>query len=377
MRIVLLGASGNAGREITRLLTPTLGAGDVVVLAGRDQKRLAATAAVTTGPATIQVETVDAGDDAAVQRLVAQATIVVVTASVPERIPALVRIVAEAGADWFDTMLSTRTKIEAFRHLEPQLLESGQCFVTDGGFHPGLPAAMVRWADRRIDALETAEVYGGMRLDWRADTLSESTIIEMLSEFADFDMTTYRDGGWRTLRWSQCPTVDFGLPIGRKSCVPMYLAEMESLPTDIPTLRRCGFFVGGFSPLMDYVALPVIMGLAKVPALQRMTVALTRWSFGHLANDPPPHRISIRLSAAGLREGLPATARMEISGDDGYLLTAAPVVACLRRLLDGSIRRPGVWLQGHLVDPDSFFTDLASFGLTVEAEVSPQGSPAA
>jgi hypothetical protein len=68
---------------------------------------------------------------------------------------------------------------------------------------------------------------------------------------------------------------------------------------------------------------------------------------------------------------------MEISGDDGYLLTAAPVVACLRRLLDGSIRRPGVWLQGHLVDPDSFFTDLASFGLTVEAEVSPQGSPAA
>ena len=377
MRIVLLGASGNAGREIARLLTPSLGAGDVMVLAGRDQQRLAATAEVTSGPATIQVETVDAEDDASVQRLVAGATIVVVTASVPQRIPALARIVAEAGADWYDTMLSTRTKIEALRHLEPQLRESGRCFVTDGGFHPGLPAAMVRWAARRIDALETAEVYGGMRLDWRADTLSESTITEMLTEFADFDMTTYRDGAWRKLRWSECPTVDFGEPIGRKSCVPMYLAEMESLPTDVPTLRRCGFFVGGFSTLMDYVALPVITVLAKVPALQRMTVALTRWSFGHLANDPPPHRLSIRLSASGLREGVSATARMEISGDDGYLMTAAPVVACLRRLLEGSIRRPGVWLQGQLVDPDDFFTDLASFGLTVEAEVSPQESPAA
>jgi len=32
MRIVLLGASGNAGREIARLLTPSLGAGDVMVL---------------------------------------------------------------------------------------------------------------------------------------------------------------------------------------------------------------------------------------------------------------------------------------------------------------------------------------------------------
>jgi hypothetical protein len=276
MRIVLLGASGNAGREIARLLTPSLGAGDVMVLAGRDQQRLAATAEVTSGPATIQVETVDAEDDASVQRLVAGATIVVVTASVPQRIPALARIVAEAGADWYDTMLSTRTKIEALRHLEPQLRESGRCFVTDGGFHPGLPAAMVRWAARRIDALETAEVYGGMRLDWRADTLSESTITEMLSEFADFDMTTFRDGTWRKLRWSQCPTVDFGDPIGRKSCVPMYLAEMESLPTDVPTLRRCGFFVGGFSTLMDYVAMPVITVLAKVPALQRMTVGGTR-----------------------------------------------------------------------------------------------------
>ena len=68
---------------------------------------------------------------------------------------------------------------------------------------------------------------------------------------------------------------------------------------------------------------------------------------------------------------------MEISGDDGYLMTAAPVVACLRRILDGCIRRPGVWLQGQLVDPDDFFTDLASFGLSVEAEVSAQESPAA
>jgi saccharopine dehydrogenase (NAD+, L-lysine-forming) len=117
--------------------------------------------------------------------------------------------------------------------------------------------------------------------------------------------------------------------------------------------------------------------VAKIPALKRLTVALTWWSFGHLANDPPSHRLSIRLSAAGLREGLPAAARMEISGDDGYLITAAPVVACLRRLLEEGIRRPGVWLQGQVVDPDDFFTDLASFGLTVETEVSPQGSPAA
>lgn len=34
MRIVLLGASGNAGREIARLLAPSLCTDDVVVFAG-------------------------------------------------------------------------------------------------------------------------------------------------------------------------------------------------------------------------------------------------------------------------------------------------------------------------------------------------------
>ena len=56
MRIVLLGASGNAGREIARLLSPSLGAGDQLVLAGRDPGRLAATAAVVSGPAAVLIE---------------------------------------------------------------------------------------------------------------------------------------------------------------------------------------------------------------------------------------------------------------------------------------------------------------------------------
>ena len=165
MRIVLLGASGNAGREIARLLTPGLTADDEVVLAGRNKDRIAATAAQPSGPATVRVEIVDAEDDASVRRLVAGAGLVIVTASVPHRIPVLARIVAEAGADWYDTLLSSRTKLAALRELEPLLRSSGLCFVTDGGFHPGLPAAMVRWTARRIDALETAVVYGTTLLD--------------------------------------------------------------------------------------------------------------------------------------------------------------------------------------------------------------------
>lgn len=66
-----------------------------------------------------------------------------------------------------------------------------------------------------------------------------------------------------------------------------------------------------------------------------------------------------------------------VSGEDGYLLTAAPAVACLQRVLDGSIRTPGLHLQAHLVSPREFLADLTALGLDVEASVSPLGPNAA
>ncbi len=370
MRIVLLGASGNAGRDIARLLAPSLATSDTLVLAGRSQERLDATAAVTTGPASVQLQTVDAEDDQAVRRLVEGADMVVVAASLPHRVGALAEIVAEAGADWFDTLLSSRGKLATLRALEPRLVDNDLCFVTDGGFHPGLPAAMVRWAGGQLDTMETADVHGGMRLDWRAETLADSTVREMLEEFTNFDMTTYIDGAWQPIPWSTCPTIDFGTPVGRKSCVPMYLAEMDSLPELFPSLRRCGFYVGGFTPAMDYLALPVIMGMLKVRRLYGLTVRLTRWSFSHLANTPPPHGLVVRLAAEGVLHGARAVATVDISGEDAYLLTAAPVVAVLRRVLDRSGRRPGLWLQAHLAEPEGLLRDLSDLGLDVQTSVT-------
>lgn len=369
MRIVALGASGNAGREIAVLLGPGLAAGDELVLAGRDAGRLAQTRDAVAGPARVSTARVDADDSAAVAELVEGAGLVVVTVSRPDLVAGLARIVLDAGADWFDTLLSTPAKLSALRALSGEAAGRGRCFVTDGGFHPGLPAALVRWAAGRLDELVEADVFGGMRLDWRAGTLADSTVAEMLDEFSRFDLVAWVDGGPRRLRWRECPTIDFGPPIGRKQCVPMPLAEMEALPRQYPSLRRCGFYVSGFGAAMDYLATPVLMGLARLPGLRPATLRLTRWSFAHLASYPPPHRLSVRLVATGHHEGAPATAAVTVSGEDGYRLTAAPAVACLKGVIDRTTRRPGLHLQAHLVDPDAFLRDLAGFGLTVETSL--------
>lgn len=371
MRIVALGASGNAGREIAGLLGPGLAAGDELVLAGRDPGRLARTREVIDTPAAVSTATCDAEDQGAVRALVEGAGLVVVTVSRPDLVGGLARAVLDAGADWFDTLLSTPAKAGPLQALAGEIAGRGRCFVTDGGFHPGLPAALVRWAAGRLSELHEADVVGALRVDWRAGTLADSTVAEMLSEFTAFDMVAWVDGEPRRLRWGECPRVDFGPPIGRRTCVPMPLAEMDALPRRYPSLRRCGFYIGGFGATMDYLALPVLMAMARVESWRPATIRLCRWAVAHLASPPPPHQLALQLTAVGTHDGSPATASVSVRGEDGYLLTAAPAVSCLRGLLDGSIRRPGLHLQAHLVDPDTLLRELAGFGLAVETSLAP------
>lgn len=374
MRIIAVGASGNAGRRIAGLLAPQLDVSDELVLTGRDSSRLARVRDAIDSPATVTTTTLDLEDTSRFADVITGADLVILTASCPDQIGTLAGIVLDAGADWFDTLLSSPGKHAVLDALAPRITARGRCFVTDGGFHPGLPGALVRWAAERLDTITTADVMGGLHIDWEADNMSDSTISEMLDEFTDFSMATWIGGERRELRWTECPVVDFGEPIGRKSLVPMRLAEMDALPQRYPSLQRCGFYVSGFSPTFDYLAMPVLMFLAKSRRMRPTAIRFARWGLANLCHVAPPYRLALQLDAAGERAGRPAVASVRISGDDSYLLTAAPAVACLRGMIDGSNRPAGVSLQADLLAPRSLLADLAAAGLTVETSLTPHGT---
>lgn len=366
MRIVCLGASGHAGRSIVSLLAPELGPDDELVLAGRSEERLARTRALATGTAQLATATVEVEDLDSVRRAVAGADLVIITISRPDLIGPLARVVLDAGADWIDTMLSTPAKVAALRSLEPEIIGADRCFVTDGGFHPGLPATLVRWAGEQLDELIEADVAAGLRIDWHAESIADSTIEEMFSEFSDFDMKAWIDGTRRRVAWSECPTVDFGEPIGSQRVIPMGLAEMVDLPQQYRSLRRCGFYITGFSPAMDYLALPLVMAMAQVPALNRVNIRFTRWAMAHLASSRPPYRLVLRCNATGRSAGIASSVLVEVRAEDSYLLTAAPVVACVNQLRRGNARRTGLHYQGQLLEPAACFADLERLGVAVQ-----------
>ena len=132
-----------------------------------------------------------------------------------------------------------------------------------------------------------------------------------------------------------------------------------------PSLSETGFFVGGFNPVVDFLLMPV--GMAMLKLAPRRGPAwfgkLMHWGLREFTR--PPYGTLLRLDAEGTKSGRRATLVVEVAHADGYLLTAAPMVACLLQMLDGSARRPGLYLQALLVDPARLLKDMRAMGVEV------------
>jgi len=372
---LVLGGAGNTGSRIARLLLAECERARVV-LAGRNQEaasELARELGDLYGAARCGARRVDASDPASVRAGLEAVDMVVVASSTSRHVETVIEAAIEAGVDYLDTQYSS-DKVERLKAAASRIEAAGICAITDGGFHPGVPAALVRFAAAKIPALRVANVGSLLQIDWRAIEIADVTALEMVQEFADYSSQYYGAGRWRSMGWltgSGGLRFDFGPPWGRRNCVPMFLEELRELPGVFPTLRDTGFFVGGFGWLPDYVILPLVMvGMKLAPRLVEGPLSrLFAWSLRWASK--PPFATALQLEAEGEGEGgQPRQLRLRLSHADGYDLTAIPVVACLLQWLDGEARKPGLATMANIVEPTRFLADLERLGVRIEREES-------
>lgn len=91
------------------------------------------------------------------------------------------------------------------------------------------------------------------------------------------------------------------------------LEELRPLPQLLPDLKEIGFYVGSFNPMVEMVLMP----------------------FGFLL--------------------------LKIAPKKGVKPPAVPVVAALMQYEE--IRKPGLWMQGLIVEPVRFFDDMKRMGI--------------
>lgn len=374
--ILVLGGYGSTGLAIARVL---LSQADVlIVLAGRSLGKANDAAAMLNaecGEDRVSGVYADAAEPPVLRRVFDGMDMVVVASSTAEHTEKVARAALEAGIDYLDVQYST-AKLKVLQSMRGDIERANLCFITDGGFHPGLPAAMVRLGAESLDILESANVGSVIRIDWKTLSPSPGTMEEFVGELMDFQTLHFVDGRWKkvgALAMMIPRYMDFGGKIGRQYCIPLFLEEMRSLPELYSSLRETGFFVGGFNWFTDWILSPVIMvGLKLFPKTGIGPLGrLMFWSLK--AFSGPPYATLLKLEARGRKDSAAKTVEVIIAHEDGYALTAIPVVACLLQYLDGTIRVPGLWFQAHIVEPQRFFKDMETMGVQVRKITRPIG----
>lgn len=362
----LLGGYGMTGVRLARLM---LKYSDVrLILSGRTLSRAEQAAAelnrVFPG-CRVKAACADAADDDSLRAAFQGADLILVAASSSRHAGTVARACLELGADYLDIQYSGE-KIEMLKRMAPEIERSGRCFITDGGFHPGLPAALARFAAGSFDRMERA-IVGGL-LNEEGGIPFTPAVCEQVAGLRQFQSLYYRDGVWRRARFTSTADmrrIDFGEPFGRRLCFPISLEEMRPLPQMCPSLRETGMYMAGFNWFTDYVAMGLIMaGIALFPrAGVRPLSRLLCWStrvFGK-----PPYGAALKLEASGIKDGQPKRLEMTLSHQSGYEFSAIAVMACLLQWLDGSARRPGLHLMAHCVETGHLLADMERMGVQI------------
>lgn len=359
--VVILGGYGNTGKLLARLLLAHTSCR--LVLAGRHPERAAALVEALneeTGDRRVQAARADAADGDSLRCLLAGKSWLIVASSTARYTETVARAALSAGCNYLDLQYSWE-KIELLRRMAGEIAASGLTFITDGGFHPGLPAALIRYAAQERAGIEEALVGSVIRVDWRAANVDPDTVAELLEEFADFRMVVYEGGAWRKQRMWRIVRMDFDHGFGEQSCIPMFLEELRPLPEQIPSLRSAGFFVGSFNWFVDWLVSPLaVVGMRlRSAAVHRALTRLMGWGLKRFSR--PPYGTVLQLEARG--PGAKAL-RVTVYHEDGYALTAIPVVAALLQLREQ--RKPGLHWQAHAVNPARLLDDMVRLGVTVE-----------
>lgn len=356
-KILILGGYGYTGKFLAKhLLAQT----DVeIIISGRNLQK-AKIFADELNDSRLSVRQVDATNYDSLKQAFQGVTLCLVAAPTTQHAEAVIRACIDAHVDYLDVQYSSR-KLGALYAVEKEIQQAGLCFITEAGFHPGLPAAMIRYAATKLDVVESAFTAG--YLNMQAIPYTEA-VDELMEGFIDYQAQVYKHGAWTKPSSWDSRAFDFGDEIGKRTGYSMFFEELRNIPNIIPSIKDMGFYISGSNWFTDFVITPIIfIGLKLAPKRGlRPLGKLMWWAMG---KSKPPHVVALKVEAKGLLNGRQAEVQLQIAHPDGYELTAIPVVAYLLQYLDGTARRAGVHMLGHIAEPQRLFKDMQRMGAQI------------
>lgn len=359
-KILILGGTGQTGRLIARHLLEYSQA--AVTIGTRDQEKAQAFVdelnhKYKAGRASAMY--INASDEQSLQEAFRGHSLVVVAAPITACVKNVVEAALQAGIDYLDVQLSTQ-KFAYLQSKKDEIERAGKTFITEAGFHPGLPSALVRYAAEQMDSIDSAITAGYLNMG--RDLQYTEAVDEVIELFKEYPGQVFKDGEWTKTKSYDIRKIDFGGDIGLKQGYSMFFEELRRLPEMYPSLKEVGFYISESHWLTDWVIMPIVWIWLRIMPKNVKSIGKIYW-WGMSKFQKPPYRVELQVRASGSKDGQMLKSHISVSHPNGYELTAIPVVAALLQYLDGTACKPGLWMMGHLVEPERLFSDMKKMGV--------------
>ncbi len=360
-RILIIGGYGGIGRSIARTLLKEVPVN--VVIGGRRKEKAEEFAASLNQEFSGRRATacfVDTDNKDSVKAALPPADFVVMATTTPESCVMVAEAALQAGIDYLDIMFNQDTYAQ-LSSLKETIISSKRIFITQAGFHPGLPAVFVREGAKYFDHYNKAII--SMAMNTRFE--KPESIVELVKAAREgFDAEIFEGGKWKKATYRDMITTTFDPPFGKKKCFPLRMEELKALP-ELYDLQELGTYVTGFNWFVDNVVFPLII-LSHMIKKNSGTALFTRLIYwGVNTFSPKEQKVVFQLEAEGIKNNRIKIVKITAEHDDPYFFTAAPIVACLKQYLNGSIKKPGLHFMGQIVNTQKLFEDLKEMGIKI------------
>jgi len=365
MTILVLGGYGGTGKVFCRYLLKETSAN--VIVAGRKLEKaeeLADTLRKEFSPSRIFTQYVDASERESLRKAFHDIDFVLVAATTTKWAKQIAETALEANIDYLDIYFQQ----DVYPELETmaQLInEAGRCFITQAGFHPGLPAVYVRKGAQYFDRYDKAIVAFAMN----AKIEKAESAYEIVDAIAGYKPRLFKDGKWKIGTYKDSLRIDYGKKFGVRSSIPLDMVEIKPLP-EMLGLRETGVFTTGFNWFIDYLVFPLMMLSQKIKkgSLRHFWAKMLIFGINKFSNAE--EGVVFLLQAEGEKDGKRQRIEILSEHDSAYDFTIIPVIAGLKQYFTGSIRKPGLWMMGHIVDPDRLFADMEKMGVKIQTLIT-------
>ena len=359
---LLLGGYGAVGRTFARLLLKETDV-DIIISGRRKEKADAFSETLKTEfpSRNISSSYADASDPKSLRTSFHGVSLVIVLTTTPQYIKQIGQAAFDEGCDYLDILVS-ETTFHDLGEIANSIKEQKRVFITQAGFHPGLPAVFVRHGAQYFDVYKKAMI--AMAMNARFETAEQAA--EIVPLIAEFKAELYQNGSWRKTTYKDGIKLSMGKKFGVKSFFPFQMNEIK-LTQKMFNLEETGVYVSGFNWVTDYFVMPIIILTQKIKRGLAFSFILKLFTWSVNKFSSPYQGVVFLNDAEGTRNGKKIKVRIIAEHDDVYLFTVIPVIACLKQYLAGSLPF-GLSMMGHAVDEKQLFLDMEKMGVTIKIE---------